>query len=274
MLIPLRLVGLINPHILSVAKYQMSIASQAKEVFDDKDLDPKSRDRAPFLYEIRDSDLPPEEKTLSRMTDEATVLVGAGSETTGNTLSITTYHLLQNPDMLRRLKDELDSVKPGPAGILEYKALRELPYLRAVISEGLRITTGVAGRLPRVNPKGPMKYQEWTIPAGTTFSMSPLDIHFNETIFPEPRVFRPERWLGEEKKVQELERYLVPFSRGSRNCVGMSLAYAELYLTLGNVFRNYNLTIYETDPSDLETANVFFASFPKESSRGLRVKVL
>lgn len=60
------------------------------------------------------------------------------------------------------------------------------------------------------------------------------------------------------------------------DCLGQftSLAYAELYLTLGNVFRNYNMSLYETELSDIEMAHIFFASFAKESSKGLRVKVL
>lgn len=145
--IPLRLLGLINRHIPSVIKFQKvclifeakasintdicmkSFTTQAKKVIDDKDFNPKSRDYAAVLYEIRDSDLPAEEKSLARMSHEALTLVSAGLETTGATLATITYHLLRNPDVLRRLKDELDSVSEDHTEIVGYQKLRELPYL-------------------------------------------------------------------------------------------------------------------------------------------------
>lgn len=102
---------------------------QAKEVIDDKDYDPNKRNYATILYEILKSDLPPEEKTLPRLAQETQTLVGAGTETTGNTLSVTTYHLLEDPNRARRLQLELQSIHPGPAGILEYEQLKKLPYL-------------------------------------------------------------------------------------------------------------------------------------------------
>lgn len=101
----------------------------AKKVLDDKDFNPKSRDYAAVLYEIRDSDLPPEEKSLRRMSAESQLLISAGMETTGNALSFVTYHLLKNPDILRKLREELDTVGQDLTEILEYKQLRELPYL-------------------------------------------------------------------------------------------------------------------------------------------------
>lgn len=110
-----------------------SFKIQAKKVLEDKGFDPKSRDYAAVLYEIRDSDLPPEEKSLSRMTHEAQTLVGAGTETSGYALGLITFYILQNPDVLRRLKDELNSVDQGPNEILEYRRLRELPYLVSLI---------------------------------------------------------------------------------------------------------------------------------------------
>ncbi|KAI9791752.1 MAG: hypothetical protein M1816_003562 [Peltula sp. TS41687] len=294
-LMPLRLLRLLDPKIPEVMTFVevgldtetvasintdlrvKSFGIQAKEVLDDKEFNSKKREYAAVLHELRDSDDPEmfdEKSRLKRMTDEAQTIVSAGMETTGNTLSTITYHLLQNPDMVRRLKEELDSVGQDRTEIVPYQVLRELPYLTALISEGLRITCNVSARSPRVNPNSPMQYRDWTIPAGTAVSMSIIDIHMNENIFTEPKVFRPDRWLGDETTKRQLERYLVPFSRGSRNCLGMNLAYAEIYLALGNIFRLYDMSLYETDPSDLEIAHDFFASYPKEDSNGVRVKVL
>jgi cytochrome P450 len=63
-----------------------------------------------------------------------------------------------------------------------------------------------------------MQFNEWTIPRGMLVGMSQPMIHFNERIFPNPWTFDPERWLkGEVSK--NLEKYLVSFSRGARECI-------------------------------------------------------
>lgn len=58
--------------------------------------------------------------------------------------------------------------------------------------------------------------------------MTITDVHFNESIFPDPRAFKPERWLSPDSK-KKLEPYLVPFSRGSRSCLGIKYVYACLF---------------------------------------------
>lgn len=69
--------------------------------------------------------------------------------------------------------------------------------------------------------------------------MTALLVHENEDIFPDPKVFRPERWLNSTS----LQRYLVPFSKGPRSCLGINLAWAELYLLVANVFRQFNFDV-------------------------------
>ena len=51
--------------------------------------------------------------------------------------------------------------------------------------------------------------------------MSHTCMHYNEDVFPYPKAFRPERWLRGEEESKRLERYLVPFSRGGRRCMGI-----------------------------------------------------
>lgn len=157
---------------------------------------------------------------------------------------MTTFYLLAHPQIARRLKKELLSIGENSSQLLAYHDLQKLPYLRAVISEGLRISSSVAGRLPRVNRTAAIEYKSYTLPAGTAVSMSIRDIHFDESIFPNAYQFKPERWLGEDKRA--LEKYLIPFSKGPRSCVGMNLALAELYLVIGNLFRRYDMELVGT----------------------------
>ena len=158
---------------------------------------------------------------------EAQIVVAAGMVTTAYTLAIATYNLLANPQKLNRLRDELCFAMPDPKDPQSLVQLEGLPYLTAVIHESLRLSYGVAHRLARVSPDTALKYGDWVIPPGVPVSMTSVMMHNNTVIFPEPEKFRPERWLPKETDGQRLLKYLVPFAKGSRSCLGMNLAYAE-----------------------------------------------
>lgn len=74
-------------------------------------------------------DLPARDKSEFRLALEVRTFVGAGTETTGNTLSVTTFHLLANPDKARRLKEEVQAAQRKNSTPLKYQDLLQLPYL-------------------------------------------------------------------------------------------------------------------------------------------------
>lgn len=104
-------------------------------------------------------------------------------------------------------------------------------------------------------------------------------VHLNPEIFPEPLDFRPERWLENEK----LNRYLNPFSRGTRQCLGINLAYYEIYLCVASVFSRYGLAdnhgpdgyfeLFETTREDVELKHDLFIPQGKAGTQGIRVVV-
>ena len=79
-------------------------------------------------------DMPPEEKTLQRLTDEGFVITIAGLETTARYLTNTTTHLLLNPDCLSKLRAELKTVMPAPGDCPPGSVLENLPYLVSISS--------------------------------------------------------------------------------------------------------------------------------------------
>ena len=82
-----------------------------------------------IFEELRDSDLPPEEKSISRLTAEALTLIGAGSETTATTLATLTFYLLSTPRVLQKLTAELDTAIPDVRSPPQLRELEQLPYL-------------------------------------------------------------------------------------------------------------------------------------------------
>ncbi|QLI70047.1 Cytochrome P450 monooxygenase sdnE [Metarhizium brunneum] len=233
--------------------------------------------------ELLGSKLPPEEKTPARLSAEAQVLVSAGSETTAKALTVACFKLLTHPAVLARLRDELETALPsfGLEPGLRLDQVQRLPYLTGVVKESLRLSYGVVGRLQRIWPDEEIVFREWIIPRGTPVSMTSYDVHHDEAVFPDSFAFRPERWADDPG----LDRYLVSFGKGSRHCVGMNLAMAELYLTLAKVFRLFGsgrvrrpgdigqLVLFETDESDIRMTGEVLVPFVKPDSRGVRVVV-
>ncbi|CZR51378.1 related to cytochrome P450 CYP3/CYP5/CYP6/CYP9 subfamilies [Phialocephala subalpina] len=246
-----------------------------KKIISGEDLSHKQSSHPTIFHELLESDLPPQEKSVNRLADEAQLMIGAGLETTAWTLTVTSFHLINNPTISKKLRTELEAAIPNPNAELDSLSLEKLPYLSACIQEGIRLSYGVSARNPRISPDKPTKYKDWVIPAGTPVSMTTIDVHHDEHIYPNSRSYIPERWLGnpKTKEGENLNRYFVAFGRGARSCLGINLAHAELYLALATVFRRFTFELFDTDVSDIELAHDFFLPSPKLDSKGLRVKV-
>ncbi|KAH8592532.1 putative cytochrome P450 [Bisporella sp. PMI_857] len=225
-----------------------------------------------MFHALLRSDLPPHEKSAARLANEGHQIVAAAGESTGSTIETTLYHLVDQPAKLARLRGELATVSS-----FTWSNLEQLPYFNAVVKEGLRINSGIAGRLPRCAPDRDTWYNDILIPRGTPVSMSAPDVHYNPTVFENPRSFVPERWLQDandgDKKGTGLNRFLVPFSKGTRHCLGMNLAYAEIFLALAILVTRFDFELYETTIDDVEMRHDLTISYPELGSQRVRVFV-
>ncbi|KAK5949832.1 hypothetical protein OHC33_009221 [Knufia fluminis] len=222
---------------------------------------------------ILDSDVPASEKTLTRLEGEGSVVLAAGSETTARCLSVVTFYIMYDRAILRKLRNELGGLRPEADGFFALGQLETLPYLTACIKEGLRLT-GVVGRLPRISHE-PVQYKDWVIPPGTPVSMANYHTHHDPDNFPSPLEYRPERWIEASQDGLKLDKYLVAFGRGTRSCIGMNLAWTELYLTLAHVVTKFDFEVYDTTiERDIRTDRDYFVTFPREDSMGIRMKVV
>ncbi|KAI5862015.1 putative cytochrome P450 [Durotheca rogersii] len=298
---PDRVLGTLVPSFKPILDYRAAIRPQVREMLAGKNMLAKESSHPTIFHDILASDLPKEELSFKRLTQEAMSLSGAGIETTMWTLSVATFHTLWNPSVEKRLVAELTEAMPDPANILPWSELEKLPFLSAVINEceclprvcrvylwrgeettltgtllALRLSFGSVQRLPRVNRLASMKYGSWEIPAGTAVSMDAYHMHTNPDIFPNPLEFVPERWLGDPKGpdgVRPLSYYLVSFIRGSRVCIGMHLALMDMYVALAMLFRRHKLELFETDRSDVDFIVDLVRPMPKWDTKGVRIIV-
>ena len=263
-----------NPMAWSLREQERLYIQQTQRVIDGGDADQTAH--VTIFHELRyNSDLPADEKTRERLVAEAGSIVGAGTLTTAHMLSLTLFFLLKHPDQLARLRAELGAATPSGAVVPGLQALEKLPYLDAVIHEGLRLSYGVMHRLTRSQPNSTLHFRDWVIPPNTPVGMTPYLLHTDAAIFPEPRTWNPQRWMDRNAAGRDqLARYLGNFGRGSRQCAGMRLAYAEMYLTVAYVVVRLGsqIQLYDTEyERDVEYRHDYFIPAPSFQSRGVRV---
>ena len=114
-------------------------------------------------------------------------LIGAGHETTASSLSFALHHIHGDPEVKRRLLEEL------PSGPLNPELVAQLPYLEAVCLETLRLdpVAPIIGRTLRRN----MTLKGYELPAGTSVGIAVINVHRDANFYPDPERFRPERFL-------------------------------------------------------------------------------
>jgi hypothetical protein len=120
----------------------------------------------------------------------------------------------------------------------------------------IHLTTPIHGRLPRICPSTGWTYAGYDIPPGATVSSSSYLVHYKEDVFPNPDIRDPEQWLTTDEATLKLrERHFVPFSKGARACIGLNLAYAEIYIGLATIVRLFR--VVEVVDKELVTSEMF-----------------
>ena len=174
----------------------------------------------------------------AEMKDELRTLLVAGHETTANALAWTIYELHRHPEVLVRLRDELDALGPTPSP----DELADQPYLEAVIHESLRLHPAIPDVVRQVKPGFCLRGYELAEGEGVAVSI-PL-VHADPALYPEPERFRPERFLERRFGPHEF----VSFGGGHRRCLGAAFAMFEAKIVLGTMLARYELELVGDAP--------------------------
>ncbi|OAA76284.1 Cytochrome P450 [Akanthomyces lecanii RCEF 1005] len=159
--------------------------------------------------------------------------MAAGIDTTGDGLCFLLWELSQarSSKVQEKLAEELLANPQAP--------LDQLPYLDAVVCEGLRCFPPIPMSLPRYVPGGGRTVDGYWLPEKTIASCQAFSVHrINDDLFPEPDSFKPERWLQEEGDADR-RRLLFAFANGGRGCIGKHLALAEMKTLLRDVYSRF-----------------------------------
>lgn len=198
------------------------------------------KDFVASILEDKDSDKISDIQLAAHASD----FITAGSETAATALACITYHLLHRTDASNRLRQEIRQSFQSYESIDNASTI-PLPYLNAVILEGMRIYPPLPFALPRVVPEAGDIVDGHFLPGGTVVSTNPIATCLSEMNFQDPELFRPERWL-ESNERDNLDASQ-PFSLGARSCLGQSLAWMEMRTTLAKLHYSYDLELLSKD---------------------------
>jgi cytochrome P450 len=190
-----------------------------------------------LLLQVTDED--GQRLTDQELRDELLTLVLAGHETTANQLAWTFERLVRSPRAYEQLRDAARA--DGDQGAA---------YVEATIYEGMRARPVVplVGR----QVKRPWRFGEYALPAGTPVAISIVSLHHRADVYPEPHLFRPERFLDRKPGTYTW----IPFGGGIRRCLGAELAMAEQRVVLAAIARRTDLEAPDPAPEIGRQRNV------------------
>ncbi|KAF7587804.1 hypothetical protein BBP40_006685 [Aspergillus hancockii] len=191
--------------------------------------------------------------TLEALEAEALMLTIAGSDTTSVIMAGFFFYIVRTPRAYRRLVNEIrdsfasaDEIRGGPK-------LTSCLYLRACVEEAMRITPAGPAELPRVVLPGGIMVDGAYISEGITVGVAHWSFYRNEESFPDPNVYRPERWIVDEESgitaedVARARSSCFPFTAGTTSCAGKNFALLELYMVIARTLWLYDIRLLPGD---------------------------
>ncbi|XP_057463308.1 geraniol 8-hydroxylase-like isoform X2 [Actinidia eriantha] len=189
----------------------------------------------------------------------------AGTDTTSSTVEWAMTEILHNPETFSKARAELEQTI-GKCQQLEESDITRLPYLQAIVKETFRLHPPSPLLVPR-KVETDVEICGFTIPKGTQVLVNTWSIGRDPSVWEDPKLFKPERFLGSEIDVRGRDMELLPFGGGRRICPGMPLALRMVHLMLGSLINLFDWKFDE--PENLKMEEKFGLTLQK--ARPLRV---
>ncbi|RYP84831.1 hypothetical protein DL769_001094 [Monosporascus sp. CRB-8-3] len=148
------------------------------------------------VHEIVKSGLASEDKTLKRVFSDVATVNGCWLQNDGQRSQLVIYHVFSDAEILGWVRTEPTKVSaetPPQGYAIELRMLEQLPYLTAVLVEGMRLSPALGTRSQRIAPDRDLVYSQWRIPAGTPVGVTTLLMHMDEDLCPNPKRFEPQQ---------------------------------------------------------------------------------
>ncbi|KAK2785655.1 hypothetical protein FQN52_008343 [Onygenales sp. PD_12] len=205
---------------------------------------------------------PTTSKVTSNLIVDTELAIVAGSDTTSFTITGLIYLLATNPAKQALLQRELDTLFTDIHDISNQKlaAPGTAPFLEGCINEALRLYPAVASGTPRLTPPAGATIAGRFVPGDTLVSTPTWVMQRDARNFPSPNEFIPERWSSSPHLITHREAFN-PFNAGPYGCVGKALAWMEMRLLVGLVFRRFEVRLGGEDGGRGGNLNLFDDGF-------------
>ncbi|PWY75516.1 L-ornithine-N5-monooxygenase [Aspergillus heteromorphus CBS 117.55] len=165
---------------------------------------------------------------------DAKLIVVAGSDTTATTLSAAVYQLVQHPEHIQRIREELAPYITDPSGEVLHEKISHLPHLNAIINETLRLHPPVPAEIQRKTPPEGITIDGVYVPGNVDVMCPQYVIGRSEEAYERSLEFIPERWYLYPEMIREKSCF-APFSIGPYGCIGKPLALLNIRTTLARL---------------------------------------
>lgn len=196
-----------------------------------------------YVDTLLDLELPDEKRKLNE--DEIVSLcsefLNGGTDTTATALQWIMANLVKNPEIQERLHEEIKSVVGEEAKEIEEEEAHKMPYLKAVVLEGLRRHPPGHFVLPHSVTEDTV-LGGYKVPKKGTVNFMVAEIGRDPAVWEEPMAFKPERFIGEKEAVDITGSRgikMMPFGAGRRICPGIGLAMLHLEYYVANMVREF-----------------------------------
>ncbi|KAI9473437.1 MAG: cytochrome P450 [Benjaminiella poitrasii] len=230
------------------------------------------KDILQFLINSQKAENEDDRLTSDSIMAETVLFLIAGSETTSNSIGFAIIELLQYPDRLKKLYDEIDTVQMEEGQeVFYHEQLKHLPYLNAVINETLRLDTIAASSLPRMTVK-PTLLGHLALPKDISVFCNLAQVQMDSRYWPNPYEFKPERWIEkDQQELNDLEAFF-PFSAGTRNCIGKNFALQEMRIAISTLLKNFEIVPIEQEMKDAQDRRAFVTLTVAKNSFCIKMK--
>ncbi|KAE8605327.1 hypothetical protein XENTR_v10015063 [Xenopus tropicalis] len=156
--------------------------------------------------------------------------------------------IISDPLVYKAAMDEIHSVF-GKAGNKELNMneaeLKRLPFIKTCVLEAIRLRSPGAITRKAVQP---LKINNYLVPAGDLLMLSPYWLHRDPTLFPEPEMFRPERWSKANLEKNVFLEGFVAFGGGKYQCPGRWFALMEMHMLVVMMLYKYEFSLLDPLP--------------------------
>ncbi|CEI87539.1 hypothetical protein RMCBS344292_01950 [Rhizopus microsporus] len=207
--------------------------------------------------------------TEEQLRHNIAVIFVAGHETTANTLALCLYNLAKYKNVQDKLRKEVIEVLGNePVDVIPtLEELRRMEYLNMVIKENLRMNGPVDTVLPREAAEDATLAGTF-IPKGTLLNLDIGSIHRDPHVWKNPEEFIPERFGPNGEQGDHTGFTWIPFSSGSRQCIGMNFSLAEQRIFLAMTLKKYEIEI----PKDsIHSDHIVFDQINTKSPKNLEL---